>query len=190
MNISGNNNNKNNIDNSVNKSIDNSVVSNNDNRTNNIIKSETIINNIYLETEKIVIKIKEVIINPTQDTIKLKNKLYDDFLEYRKLVYDIDPMNLFLIDNKPEYRKKIRNINNNINEAIDLLKEYYPELCNLAKKVSSDISSYYAMAVIYGKMKFYGTNSGTNYNDVCDRMDENISNLDKSFVDYMNENRK
>jgi len=121
---------------------------------------------------------------------RLKNDLYENMLKYREAVAAIDPLHLFLIDNKSAYKEKIRVINDNINEAIELLKEDYPELCNIAKKVSSDISYYYATAVIYGKMKFDNTNSGPHYNDVYKCMDQKIENLDKSIDDYINEHRK
>lgn len=68
--------------------------------------------------------------------------------------------------------------------------EDYPELCNLAKKVSSDINSYYDVAIIYGEMKNDNINSGTRYNDVCRRLDEKIENLFKSLSDYISEHRK
>ncbi|MCT4443677.1 hypothetical protein EFO98_07940 [Lactiplantibacillus argentoratensis] len=133
--------------------------------------------------------IKEDTIKHKKDMFRLKNELYDNMLKYRNEVAAIDPLHLFLIDNSA-YKEKIRAINANINEAIELLKEDYPELYNIAKKVSSDISSYYATAVIYGKMKFDNINSGPHYNDVCKRMDQKIANLDKSIADYITEHRK
>lgn len=57
-------------------------------------------------------------------------------------------------------------------------------------KVSSDINSYYDVAIIYGEMKNDNINSGTRYNDVCRRLDEKIENLFKSLSDYISEHRK
>lgn len=65
---------------------------------------------------------------------RFKNDLYENMLKYREAVAAIDPLHLFLIDIKSAYKEKIGVINDNINEAIELFKEYCPELCNLAKK--------------------------------------------------------
>ncbi|MGA3476370.1 hypothetical protein ACA592_16410 [Lactiplantibacillus plantarum] len=166
---------------------DNTNNNNNNNVTNNQpinnFQAENQINNMYNN-------IKEDTIKHKKDMFRLKNELYDNMLKYRNEVAAIDPLHLFLIDDNSAYKEKIRAINANINEAIELLKEDYPELCNIAKKVSSDISSYYATAVIYGKMKFDNINSGPHYNDVCKRMDQKIVNLDESIDDYITEHRK
>ncbi|MCT0192021.1 hypothetical protein EFM10_01800 [Lactobacillus helveticus] len=180
INLSGNdNNNSNNNNNNVtnNQTIDN-------------FQAENQINNIYNNINNMYNNIKEDKIKYKKDMFRLKNELYDNMLKYRNEVAAIDPLHLFLIDDNSAYKEKIRAINANINEAIELLKEDYPELCNIAKKVSSDISSYYATAVIYGKMKFDNINSGPHYNDVCKRMDQKIANLDKSIADYITEHRK
>lgn len=177
INLSGNDNTNNNNSNSNN----NNNVTNN--QTINNFQAENQINNMYNN-------IKEDTIKRKKDMFRLKNELYDNMLKYRNEVAAIDPLHLFLIDDNSAYKEKIRAINANINEAIELLKEDYPELCNIAKKVSSDISSYYATAVIYGKMKFDNINSGPHYNDVCKRMDQKIKNLDESITDYITEHRK
>lgn len=166
--------------------------SNSNNNNNNVTNNQTIdnfqtenqINNIYNNIKEDPTKHKK------KDMFRLKNELYDNMLKYRNEVAGISPLRLFSIDDNSAYKEKIRAINANINEAIELLKEDYPELCNIAKKVSSDISSYYATAVIYGQMKFDNINSGPHYNDVCKRMDQKIANLDKSIDDYITEHRK
>ncbi|WP_260354635.1 hypothetical protein [Lactiplantibacillus argentoratensis] len=193
INLSGNDNTNNNNSNSNN----NNNTSNSNNNNNNVTNNQTInnfqaenqINNIYNNINNMYNNIKEDTIKHKKDMFRLKNELYDNMLKYRNEVAAIDPLHLFLIDNSA-YKEKIRAINANINEAIELLKEDYPELYNIAKKVSSDISSYYATAVIYGKMKFDNINSGPHYNDVCKRMDQKIANLDKSIADYITEHRK
>lgn len=193
INLSGNDNTNNNNSNSNN----NNNTSNSNNNNNNVTNNQTInnfqaenqINNIYNNINNMYNNIKEDTIKHKKDMFRLKNELYDNMLKYRNEVAAIDPLHLFLIDNSA-YKEKIRAINANINEAIELLKEDYPELYNIAKKVSSDISSYYATAVIYGKMKFDNINSGPHYNDVCKRMDQKIVNLDESIDDYITEHRK
>lgn len=191
------NNNSNNNNNNSNSNNNNNT-SNSNNNNNNVTNNQTInnfqaenqINNIYNNINNMYNNIKEDTIKHKKDMFRLKNDLYDNMLKYQKEVAAIDPLHLFLIDDNSAYKEKIRAINANINEAIELLKEDYPELCNIAKKVSSDISSYYATAVIYGKMKFDNINSGPHYDDVCKRMDQKIANLDKSIADYITEHRK
>lgn len=201
INLSGNdntnnNNNSNNNNNNSNSNNNNTSNSNNNNtnitnnQTINIIQAEEKIDTVYANTLKIIIEIREDTIKQKKDLFQLKNDLYDNLLNYRNEIFAIDPLHLFLINNKPGYKEKIRAINDNINEAIELLSEDYPELCNLAKKVSSDINSYYDEALIYGNLKYDNINSGTQYNAVCLRMDEKTENLYKSINDYINEHRK
>lgn len=203
-NLSGNNNNNSNNNNNNSNSNNNNNNNNNSNSNNNINSNNKVINNptfnifqaekkidtVYNDTLKITIEIKEDKIKQKKDIFQLKNELYDNLLAYRNEVFAIDPLHLFLIDNKPAYKKKIRAINDNINKAIEVLREDYPELCNLAKKVSSDINSYYDVAVIYGKMKNDNVNSGAHYNYVCHLMDENTENVYKSTDAYINEHTK
>lgn len=194
INLSGNDNTNSNN----NSNNNNNNTSNSNNNNNNVTNNQTIdnfqaeyqINNIYNNINNMYNNIKEDTIKHKKVMFRLKNDLYDNMLKYRNEVAAIDPLRLFLIDDNSAYRAKIRAINVNINEAIELLKEDYPELCNIAKKVSSDISSYYATAVIYGNMKFDNINSGLYYNDICKRMDQKIANLDKSIDDYITEHRK
>lgn len=183
INLSGNDN--------TNSNNNNNNTSNSNNNNNNVTNNQTI-NNFQAENQinNMYNNIKEDTIKHKKDMFRLKNDLYDNMLKYRNEVAAIDPLHLFLIYDNSAYKAKIRAINANINEAIELLKEDYPELCNIAKKVSSDISSYYSTAVIYGKMKFDNINSGLHYNDICKRMDQKIANLDKSIDDYITEHRK
>ena len=115
MNIIGNSNHDNNIDNSVN--------------TYNTPKTE-------LETKK------EILI--------CKKDLYEHILSYKQHIFDVDVIRLADLDLNKNFLDTIKELKKTIDIEIDLLKEHYPDLCELAKKAFNSISDYQLHAVSYG----------------------------------------
>lgn len=172
MNITGNSNHDNNIDNSVN--------------TYNTPKTE-------LETKK------EILI--------YKSELYKHMLSYRQHIFEVDVRRLADLDVNKEHSDYIKELENNINIEIDLLKIHYPDLCELAKTAFNSISNYHSQAIPYGilkdKITFLAQRELENeedkkdydrlmslYNQRSSEIEPYKCKVEDSFVAYMNENRK
>ena len=173
MNIIGNSNHDNNIDNSVN--------------TYNTPKTE-------LETKK------EILI--------CKKDLYEHILSYKQHIFDVDVIRLADLDLNKNFLDTIKELKKTIDIEIDLLKEHYPDLCELAKKAFNSISDYQLHAVSYGLLKEkvqIETQKKLNnaeyneyeYNKLMALYDKRSSEIDSykykvedSFPEYMNADRK
>lgn len=173
MNIIGNSNHDNNIDNSVN--------------TYNTPKTE-------LETKK------EILI--------CKKDLYEHILSYKQHIFDVDVIRLADLDLNKNFLDTIKELKKTIDIEIDLLKEHYPDLCELAKKAFNSISDYQLHAVSYGllkeKVQIETQNKLNNaeyneyeYNKLMALYDKRSSEIDSykykvedSFPEYMNADRK
>lgn len=173
MNIIGNSNHDNNIDNSVN--------------TYNTPKTE-------LETKK------EILI--------CKKDLYEHILSYKQHIFDVDVRKLADLDLNKNFLDTIKELKKTIDIEIDLLKEHYPDLCELAKKAFNSISDYQLHAVSYGLLKEkvqIETQKKLNnaeyneyeYNKLMALYDKRSSEIDSykykvedSFPEYVNADRK
>lgn len=173
MNIIGNSNHDNNIDNSVN--------------TYNTPKTE-------LETKK------EILI--------CKKDLYEHILSYKQHIFDVDVIRLADLDLNKNFLDTIKELKKTIDIEIDLLKEHYPDLCELAKKAFNSISDYQLHAVSYGLLKEkvqIETQKKLNnaeyneyeYNKLMALYDKRSSEIDSykykvedSFPEYINADRK
>jgi|GEM_PF-5931509 len=173
MNIIGNSNHDNNIDNSVN--------------TYNTPKTE-------LETKK------EILI--------CKKDLYEHILSYKQHIFDVDVIRLADLDLNKNFLDTIKELKKTIDIEIDLLKEHYPDLCELAKKAFNSISDYQLHAVSYGLLKEkvqIETQKKLNnaeyneyeYNKLMALYDKRSSEIDSykykvedSFPEYVNADRK
>ena len=173
MNIIGNSNHDNNIDNSVN--------------TYNTPKTE-------LETKK------EILI--------CKKELYEHILSYKQHIFGVDVIRLADLDLNKNFLDTIKELKKTIDIEIDLLKEHYPDLCELAKKAFNSISDYQLHAVSYGLLKEkvqIETQKKLNnaeyneyeYNKLMALYDKRSSEIDSykyevedSFPEYMNAYRK
>ena len=173
MNIIGNSNHDNNIDNSVN--------------TYNTPKTE-------LETKK------EILI--------CKKDLYEHILSYKQHIFDVDVIRLADLDLNKNFLDTIKELKKTIDIEIDLLKEHYPDLCELAKKAFNSISDYQLHAVSYGLLKEkvqIETQKKLNnaeyneyeYNKLMALYDKRSSEIDSykykvedSFPEYRNADRK
>ena len=173
MNIIGNSNHDNNIDNSVN--------------TYNTPKTE-------LETKK------EILI--------CKKDLYEHILSYKQHIFDVDVIRLADLDLNKNFLDTIKELKKTIDIEIDLLKEHYPDLCELAKKAFNSISDYQLHAVSYGllkeKVQIETQNKLNNaeyneyeYNKLMALYDKRSSEIDSykykvedSFPEYRNADRK
>ena len=173
MNIIGNSNHDNNIDNSVN--------------TYNTPKTE-------LETKK------EILI--------CKKDIYEHILSYKQHIFDVDVIRLADLDLNKNFLDTIKELKKTIDIEIDLLKEHYPDLCELAKKAFNSISDYQLHAVSYGLLKEkvqIETQKKLNnaeyneyeYNKLMALYDKRSSEIDSykykvedSFPEYMNADRK
>lgn len=178
-----NNNNNNNINsnNNINNNINNSV------NTYNTPKTE-------LETKK------EILI--------CKKDLYEHILSYKQHIFDVDVIRLADPDLNKNFLGKIEELKKNIGIEIDLLKEHYPELCELAKKAFNSISDYQLNAVSYGLLKQrvqietkkklnnaeYDEYEYDKLMALYDKRSSDISQLkykvEDSFSEYMNADRK
>ena len=173
MNIIGNSNHDNNIDNSVN--------------TYNTPKTE-------LET--------------TKEILICKKDLYEHILSYKHHIFDVDVKKLADLDLNKNFLDTIKELKKTIDIEIDLLKEHYPDLCELAKKAFNSISDYQLHAVSYGLLKEkvqIETQKKLNnaeyneyeYNKLMALYDKRSSEIDSykyevedSFPEYMNADRK
>ena len=173
MNIIGNSNHDNNIDNSVN--------------TYNTPKTE-------LET--------------TKEILICKKDLYEHILSYKQHIFDVDVIRLADLDLNKNFLDTIKELKKTIDIEIDLLKEHYPDLCELAKKAFNSISDYQLHAVSYGLLKEkvqIETQKKLNnaeyneyeYNKLMALYDKRSSEIDSyknkvedSFPEYRNADRK
>lgn len=178
---SNNNNNNINSNNNINNNINNSV------NTYNTPKTE-------LETKK------EILI--------CKKDLYEHILSYKQHIFDVDVIRLADPDLNKNFLGKIEELKKNIGIEIDLLKEHYPELCELAKKAFNSISDYQLNAVSYGLLKQrvqietkkklnnaeYDEYEYDKLMALYDKRSSDISQLkykvEDSFSEYMNADRK
>lgn len=127
-NLSGNNSNNNNTNNSNN----NNYINNYNSTTNNTKKTE-------LETKK--------------EILTYKNNLYEHMLSYKKHIYGVSVLKLIDLDLDQNFSENIKELEAKINIEIDLLKEHYPDLCELARQAVDSISSYRFRAIPYGILK-------------------------------------
>lgn len=186
-NLSGNNNNNNNNNNTSNSF---------NNNTNSIINNVDTINTQKTELETK----KEILI--------CKKDLYDHLLSYKQHIFDVDVIKLADLNLNKDFLDTVTELKKNIGIEIDLLKEHYPELCELAKKAFNSISDYQLNAVSYGSLKEkvqIETQKKLNnaeydeyeYNKLMalyDKRSSDISQLkykvEDSFPEYMNADRK
>lgn len=186
-NLSGNNNTiNNNNSNNINSNINSNNINNSVN-TYNTPKTE-------LETKK------EILI--------CKKDLYKHILSYKQHIFDVDVIRLADLDLNKDFLDTIKELKKTIDIEINLLKEHYPDLCELAKKAFNSISDYQSHAVSYGLLKEkvqIETKKKLNnaeyneyeYNKLMALYDKRSSEIDSykykvedSFPEYMNADRK
>lgn len=175
----------------------------NSNNNNNNINSNNNINNSVntYNTPKTELETKKEI-------LICKKDLYEHILSYKQHIFDVDVIRLADLDLNKNFLGKIEELKKNIGIEIDLLKEHYPELCELAKKAFNSISDYQLNAVSYGLLKqrvqieTQKKLNNAEYDEyeydklmaLYDKRSSDISQLkykvEDSFPEYMNADRK
>lgn len=181
----------------------NTINNNNSNNNNNNINSNNNINNSVntYNTPKTELETKKEI-------LICKKDLYEHILSYKQHIFDVDVISLADLDLNKNFLGKIEELKKNIGIEIDLLKEHYPELCELAKKAFNSISDYQLNAVSYGLLKqrvqieTQKKLNNAEYDEyeydklmaLYDKRSSDISQLkykvEDSFPEYMNADRK
>lgn len=185
-----------NINLSGNDNTNNNTSNNTSNSNNNIDNSVNTYN-----TPKTELEIK-------REILIYKKDLYDHILKYKQHIFDVDVTRLAELYSDKNFPDTIEELKKNIVIEIDLLKEHYPDLCELAKKAFNSISDYQLNAVFYGILKEnvqietqkklnnaeYNENK---YNELMARYDKRSSAIEQlkykvedSFSEYMNADRK
>ncbi|NRO04895.1 hypothetical protein IMAU30005_01768 [Lactobacillus helveticus] len=132
-----------------------------------------------------------------------KKDLYEHILSYKQHIFDVDVIRLADLNSNKNFLDTIKELKKTIDIEIDLLKEHYPDLCELAKKTVNSISDYQLHAIYYGLLKeqvqFAPQKKLNNaeYNKLMALYDKSSSELDSykykvedSFPEYMNADRK
>ncbi len=132
-----------------------------------------------------------------------KKDLYEHILSYKQHIFDVDVIRLADLNSNKNFLDTIKELKKTIDIEIDLLKEHYPDLCELAKKAVNSISDYQLHAIYYGLLKeqvqFAPQKKLNNaeYNKLMALYDKSSSELDSykykvedSFPEYMNADRK
>lgn len=181
----------------------NTINNTNSNNNNNNINSNNNINNSVntYNTPKTELETKKEI-------LICKKDLYEHILSYKQHIFDVDVIRLADLDLNKNFLGKIEELKKNIGIEIDLLKEHYPELCELAKKAFNNISDYQLNAVSYGLLKqrvqieTQKKLNNAEYDEyeydklmaLYDKRSSDISQLkykvEDSFPEYMNADRK
>lgn len=181
----------------------NTINNTNSNNNNNNINSNNNINNSVntYNTPKTELETKKEI-------LICKKDLYEHILSYKQHIFDVDVIRLADLDLNKNFLGKIEELKKNIGIEIDLLKEHYPELCELAKKAFNSISDYQLNAVSYGLLKqrvqieTQKKLNNAEYDEyeydklmaLYDKRSSDISQLkykvEDSFPEYMNADRK
>lgn len=143
-----------------------------------------------------------------KEVLICKKNLYEHILSYKQHIFDVDVIRLADLDLNKDFLDTIKELKKNIDIEIDLLKEHYPDLCELAKKAFNSISDYQSHAVSYGLLKEkvqIETQKKLNnaeyneyeYNKLMALYDKRSSEIDSyknkveySFPEYMNADRK
>lgn len=143
-----------------------------------------------------------------KEVLICKKDLYGHILSYKQHIFDVDVIRLADLDLNKDFLDTIKELKKNIDIEIDLLKEHYPDLCELAKKAFNSISDYQSHAVSYGLLKEkvqIETQKKLNnaeyneyeYNKLMALYDKRSSEIDSyknkvedSFPEYMNADRK
>lgn len=143
-----------------------------------------------------------------KEVLICKKDLYEHILSYKQHIFDVDVIRLADLDLNKDFLDTIKELKKTIDIEIDLLKEHYPDLCELAKKAFNSISDYQSHAVSYGLLKEkvqIETQKKLNnaeyneyeYNKLMALYDKRSSEIDSykykvedSFPEYMNADRK
>lgn len=181
----------------------NTINNTNSNNNNNNINSNNNINNSVntYNTPKTELETKKEI-------LICKKDLYEHILSYKQHIFDVDVIRLADLDLNKNFLDTIKELKKTIDIEIDLLKEHYPDLCELAKKAFNSISDYQLNAVSYGLLKqrvqieTQKKLNNAEYDEyeydklmaLYDKRSSDISQLkykvEDSFPEYMNADRK
>ncbi|ORI91752.1 hypothetical protein [Leuconostoc mesenteroides] len=130
----------------------NTINNNNSNNNNNNINSNNNSNN-NINTSVNTYNTPKTELETKKEILICKKDLYEHILSYKQHIFDVDVIRLADLDLNKNFLGKIEELKKNIGIEIDLLKEHYPELCELAKKAFNSISDYQLNAVSYGLLK-------------------------------------